>query len=421
MYERTVLDNGLRIVSSPMPHTRSVCIALFIGTGSRYETEEQAGISHFIEHLCFKGTERRPTAREISETIDGTCGVLNGMTDKELTVYSAKVARPHFALALDLLMDMLRNSRFDETDIENERKIIIEEVNMYMDSPQGRVDMLMDEAIWPDQPLGRDVAGSKESVANIDRTMIIEYLLKHYLPGNTVVAVAGDISHNEVVGAVSEILGDWRSEAPVPWLPADNTQDSLRFVAEQRQTEPANLCLAVRGIAHGHPDRFVLDLLNLILGEGMSSRLFLEIRERLGLAYDVHSHTSHFHDSGSVNIYAGVDPKRLEDAVEAILKELIKLKEDPVSETEITKVKELGKGRLMLRMEETRSVAGWTGSQELLTNRILTVDEVVSRLDAVTSEDLQRTAQELFRTDKLCFALVGPSRKEKRLKKLLSL
>jgi len=421
VYERTVLDNGLRIVSSPMPHTRSVCIALFIGTGSRYETEEQAGISHFIEHLCFKGTERRPTAREISETIDGTGGVLNGMTDKELTVYSAKVARTHFALALDLLTDMLRNSRFDETDIENERRIIIEEVNMYMDSPQGRVDMLMDEAIWPDQPLGRDVAGSKESVANIDRNMMLEYLIHHYLPGNTVVAVAGDIGHNEVVGAISDILGDWRSESTAPWLPADNAQDSVRFVAEKRKTEQANLCLAVRGIGHGHPDRFVLDLLNLILGEGMSSRLFLEIRERLGLAYDVHSHTSHFHDSGSVNIYAGVDPKRLEDTVEAILKELMKLKEDPVSETEITKVKELGKGRLMLRMEETRSVAGWTGSQELLTNQILTVDEVVSRLDAVTSEDLQRTAQELFRTDKLCFALVGPSRKEKRLKKLLSL
>jgi len=382
---------------------------------------EQAGLSHFVEHLCFKGTGRRPTAKELSETIDGVGGILNGGTDKELTVYWAKVARPHFLLALDLLGDMLRNSKFDPVDMENERKVIIEELNMCMDSPQSRVDMLIDEVIWPAQPLGRDVAGSKETVAAIDRNMLLDYLSTHYLPSNTVVGVAGDISHNEVVDAVMSVLGDWPDGVPGSWVPADNGQDASRLVVEARKMEQAQLCLAVRGISHMHPDRFILDLLNLILGEGMSSRLFLELRERRGIAYEIHSHVSHFHDSGSVNICAGVDPKRVEDAIEVILTELVKLREDQVSEAEVIKAKELGKGRLMLRMEDTRNVTGWIGGQELLMGHIRTVDEVISILDAVTASDLQRVARELFVTNKLCLALVGPSLKKRRLERLLKL
>lgn len=419
MYQRTVLDNGLRIVSSAMPHTRSVCICVFIGTGSRYETPEQAGLSHFMEHLFFKGTARRPTAKEISETIDGIGGILNGGTDKELTVYWVKVARPHFSLALDLLVDMLRNSKFNSVDMKNERKVIIEELNMCMDSPQNRVDMLIDEVMWPAQALGRDVAGSKETVTAIDRKMILDYLPIHYLPSNTVVGVAGDITHNEVVDSVAAVLGDWPDGTPGSWFPADNGQDTSRLVAERRKTEQAHLCLAVRGIPRMHPDRFTLDLLNLILGEGMSSRLFLEIRERRGLAYEIHSFVSHFHDAGSVNICAGVDPMSVEDTIEAILRELAKLRDDQVPEAEITKAKELGKGRLMLRMEDTRSVAGWIGGQELLLGHILTVDEVVSMLDAVTASDLQQVAQKLFLADKLSLALVGPSFKKGHLQKLL--
>ncbi len=421
MYQRTVLGNGLRVVSSDMPNTRSVCICIFIGAGSRYETPQQAGLSHFIEHLCFKGTERRPTGKEVSETIDGIGGVLNGGTDKELTVYWAKVARPHFLLALDLLVDMLRNSKYDPVDIENERKVIIEELNMCMDSPQNRVDMLIDEVMWPAQALGRDIAGSKETVTAIDRNMMLDYLPNTYLSSNTVVGVAGDINHREVVDSVAEVLGDWTDGTPGNWFPADNGQDESRFVAERRKTEQTHVCLAVRGIAHSHPDRFTLDLLNLILGEGMSSRLFLEIRERRGLAYEVNSHVSHFHDSGSVNICAGVDPSRVEEVVEAILLELVKLRDNRVSEAEIVKAKELGKGRLMLRMEDTRSVAGWTGGQELLLGHIRTVDEVVSILDAITASDLQQLAKKLFLTEKLSMALVGPSFKEGRLQKLLKL
>ena len=421
MFQKTVLNNGLRIVTSAMPHTRSVCISIFIGAGSRYEQPHEAGLSHFVEHLCFKGTEKRPTAKEISETIDGVGGVLNGGTDKELTVYWVKVARPHYLVALDLLVDMLRNSKFDPVEMENERKVIIEELNMSMDSPQSRVDILIDEVMWPDQALGRDIAGNKDTVSAISRQMVLDYLPRFYIPGNTVLSVAGDISHEEVVDSVAKAFGDWTVGVAGALFPAENSQDAPRLRAESRKTEQVHLCLSVRGVSHQHPDRFILDLLNVVLGEGMSSRLFLELREKRGLAYDIHSHVTYFRDSGSLAIYAGVDPKKLDLTVEAVLSELMRLRDEPIPEAEITKAKEMGKGRLLLRMEDTRSVAGWMGGQELLNGKILTVDEVVAIVDAITASEIRRVARELFFTSKLSLALVGPARNKGRLQKLLRL
>ncbi|OGO02520.1 MAG: hypothetical protein A2Y59_02575 [Chloroflexi bacterium RBG_13_52_14] len=421
MFQKTVLNNGLRIVTSAMPHTRSVCISIFIGAGSRYEQPHEAGLSHFVEHLCFKGTEKRPTAKEISETIDGVGGVLNGGTDKELTVYWVKVARSHYLVALDLLVDMLRNSKFDPVEMENERKVIIEELNMSMDSPQSRVDILIDEVMWPDQALGRDIAGNKDTVSAISRQMVLDYLPRFYIPGNTVLSVAGDISHEEVVDSVAKAFGDWTVGVSGALFPAENSQDAPRLRAESRKTEQVHLCLSVRGVSHQHPDRFILDLLNVVLGEGMSSRLFLELREKRGLAYDIHSHVTYFRDSGSLAIYAGVDPKKLELTVEAVLSELMRLRDEPIPEAEITKAKEMGKGRLLLRMEDTRSVAGWMGGQELLNGEILTVDEVVAIVDAITASEIRRVARELFLTSKLSLALVGPARNKGRLQKLLRL
>ncbi|MEE8173952.1 MAG: pitrilysin family protein, partial [Dehalococcoidia bacterium] len=287
MYHKTVLDNGLRIITSTMPHTRAVCLGIFIGAGSRYESADEAGTSHFVEHLCFKGTERRATAKEVCEEIEGVGGILNGGTDKELTVYWAKVARPHFPLALDVLSDMLLHSKFDPGEVEKERQVIIEEINMSLDSPSHRVDMLIDEVLWPDQALGRDVAGTKETVAALSQHRLLEYDAHQYLPNNTVVSVAGDIGHDEVVSSLSQAFSDWHDGAPQPWYPAEDEQNASRCQVEHRDTEQAHLCLALRGLPLLHPDRFTLDLLNVILGEGMSSRLFLEIREKRGLAYDI--------------------------------------------------------------------------------------------------------------------------------------
>jgi len=403
-----------------MPHTRSVSICLFIGVGSRYETEVQAGVSHFIEHLLFKGTPKRPAAREISAAIEGVGGVLNGGTDKELTVYWCKVAQPHFPLALDVLTDILLHSKFDPQEMERERQVIIDEINLSKDYPSQRVDMLIDELLWPNHPLGRDVAGSKESVTAINRDMMLDYLGSQYLPDNTVVTIAGDIQHQELIAAVSQAMGNWTNSQPRSQYSAYKEQPAPRLCIETRDTKQTHLCLGLPGLSLFHPKRFTLDLLNVILGEGMSSRLFTEIRDKLGLAYSIHSYVEHFLDSGAVAVYAGVEPENLQAAIKAILEQLSQLRE-PIPESELSKAKELSKGRLLLRMEDSRSVAGWLGGQEILTEHILSIDEIVSIIDAITVEELKQLARELIVDSHLRLAIVGPIAEDEPLEKLLKL
>jgi len=421
MYQRTTLPGGLRIVTSEMPHTRSISSAIFIGTGSRYEPDEEAGLSHFLEHLLFKGTDRRPTAKDISEAIEGVGGILNAATDKELTVYTCKVAKPHFPLALDVLVDMIRHARLDPEEVEKERRVVIEELHMIQDDPRDWVDVLIDQVMWPAQALGRDVAGREETVSSFTRDAALSYLGRQYAPENTVVSIAGDLSHQEIVDQVAAALGDWTGGPPTSYFPAKDGQSSPRLEISERVTEQVHLCLGVPGLSNRHPDRFVLDLLNVILGEGMSSRLFLEIREKQGLAYDVHSQITHYMDTGAAMVYAGVDPRRAEDTIRAVLELLYAFKDQPVSAEEVTKAKEFTKGRLFLRMEDTRSVVGWMGSQELLLGQILTVDEVVEIIESITPEELQRVAQSLFVPERLSLAMVGPIKDAQPFSQILKL
>jgi len=419
VYRKEVLDNGLRIVTETVPHVRSVSIAIFVGAGSRYESEDKAGVFHFVEHLCFKGTSRRPTAREISEAIEGVGGALNEGTGKEMTTYWCKVTPPHFALAMDVLADVIRHPRFDPVDIETERQVIIEEINAGWDSPQYRADMLIDELLWPNQALGRNGAGDKESVAALTRVDLVNSLAQQYLPNNTVVSVAGNISHEEVVGRARDAFADWQPGSSLPWYPVSDSQETPRLCVEPRNIEQVHVYLGVKGLPIYHPDRFALGILSTILGGSMSSRLFTEIREKRGLAYSVYSSVDHFLDSGSFIVYAGVAPRHLSIAIEAILEELSRLK-DGVTHSELSKTKLLSKGRLFLRMEDTYSMAGWLGGQELLQGKILTVDEVNSLIDAIQPDTLQRLAQQLLTTEKLSLAIVGPA-DGKGLEKLLQL
>ncbi len=420
LYQKTTLDNGLRITTATMPHTRSVSICIFIGVGSRYETEAEGGISHFIEHLFFKGAEKRPTSKEISEAIEGVGGILNGGTDKELTLYWCKIAQSHFLLALDVLADMFLHSRFDPVEIDKERQVIIEEINMSRDYPPQRVDLLIDQLLWTNHPLGRDIAGSKESVAAITRDKMLDYLQAQYLPSKTVISIAGNMQHQEMVTAVSQVLGGWTSRQQPSGYSAYKEQPSQRLRIETKDTEQAHLCLALPGLSLLHPKRFTLDLLNVILGEGASSRLFTEIRDKLGLTYNIHSYVEHFLDSGSVTVYAGVEPKKLTTTIKAILEQLARLKE-PIPDSELSKAKELSKGRLLLRMEESRNVAGWMGGQEILTDRILNIEQVESIIDAVTVDELNQLAQELIVGSKLHLAVVGPITNDEPLEELLKL
>jgi predicted Zn-dependent peptidase len=335
-------------------------------------------------------------------------GTLNAGTDKEMTVYWCKVAQPHFLQALDVLADMLLHSKFDSQDIEKERQVIMEEISMSHDSPSQRVSLLIDELLWPAHPLGRDIAGSRPSVTNITQKDMLSYLAAHYLPAGTVVSVAANIGHQEVVNAVGQVMGGWSRRKRRPGYAALREQPVERMRVETRDIEQAHLCLALPGLSLFHPKRFTLDLLNVILGEGMSSRLFCEIRDRLGLAYSIYSFVEHFLDSGSITVYAGVEPKNLPVAIQAILEQLGQLRET-VSESELTKAKELSKGRLLLRMENSRNVAGWIGSQEILVGRILSVDQVVSLVSAITADELRQLAEELMLGSQLRLAVVGPA------------
>ena len=420
MYNKTVLDNGLRVITSTMPHSRSVSIAFFVGAGSCYEKQAEAGISHFIEHLCFKGTQRRPTAKEISQAIEGVGGIINGGTDKEATVFWCKVASSHFSIALDVLSDLLLNPRFDAKDMEKERHVIIEEINMNLDLPQHRVNMLIDEILWPKQPLGREVAGDKQTVASITKEQILNYIARWYVPNNIVVSIAGDIQHEQAVSQIEPLLGKWPAGKLSSGYITDAKQMEPRLRIESKDGEQAHLCLAVHGFSRFHPQRFVLDLLNTVLGVGMSSRLFTEIREHKGLAYDIHSYVEHFLASGSFTIYAGVDSEKVETAIVAILEEMSKLKQG-ITSNEFTRAKELSKGRLQLRLEDSQNMALWLGSQEMLRQQILDIDEIISIVDAIAINDLEQVAEKLLAAEKLNLAIVGPVKKEESLPELLKI
>ena len=419
MFRKTVLPNGLRLLTQEMPTTRSVSVCLFVGTGSRYEVEKLSGISHFIEHLLFRGTEKRLTSRVISESIEGIGGILNGGTDRETTVYWAKAPRDHFVSTLDTLSDMLLHSRFDPGDIEKERQVIVEEIHMTEDQPDQKACQLIDTVLWPNHPLGRDIAGTEQTVGAISRDHMLKYMAEHYSPGNTVVAVTGGVAEQDIISAITEQLGDWQ---PGPSISPDfspfKRTDGERLVVETRDIEQDHFLLALPALSIRDPRRYTESLLNVILGEGMSSRLFSEIRDKLGLAYAIHSYAEFFKDTGALTVAASVDPDNLTKAIEAVIKELNLLK-TTLSAHELTKAKELSKGRMALRLEDSRHVASWLGGQEILTGEVLTPDEVIRKIESVTLGDLTELADDLISEDRLRLSLVGPVKDVKPFRDLL--
>ena len=422
MYDKSTLANGLRVLSVPMPHLRSVSIGFFIAVGSRYEPAAVSGTSHFIEHMLFKGTPRRPSAQEIAAAIEGIGGAFNASTGHELTVYWAKTATPHFPIAFDVLSDMLRCAKFDHAEIEKERTVIIEEIKSTQDNPDDLAHQLSDELMWPAHPLGRDIAGTRDSIAALRREQMLDYLSAHYTPGNTVIAAAGQIDHAELVGLVERTLGAWH--APTgdgAFEPAPPIQSQKRFLLHDKDVEQAHLVLTVPGLDRNHPDRYALRVLNALLGQGMSSRLFNEIREKRGLAYSVYSFADSTSDSGDVGIYAGVDPHKTVETLRAALAEWKRLQDEPVPAEEVRKAKEHIKGRTLLRMEDSYANASWWGIQEALRDEPLTVDEIVARIDAVTPEEIQALAERLFREERLNLVVVGPLRNEDELRTALTL
>jgi predicted Zn-dependent peptidase len=406
-----VLSGGAKLVSASMPERLSSSIVVMIGGGSRLEDDRLAGVSHFIEHLFFKGTKRRPSSKEIADAIEGVGGFINASTDKELTAYWTRTSSEHTELGMDVLFDILSNSRLDPADIERERTVILEELKMYQDQPQDLVQNLFEELMWPGHPLGRDIAGTQDSVSRLTRDDILEYANAQYRMPNVVIGAAGAIDEAKVVEFIRPRLtlpadanGTILALEPAPL-------ESARVLVRRRRTEQAHICLGVRAYSYFHPDRYTIDLLNTVLGEGMSSRLFLNIREKLGLAYDVHSFTQKHRDTGYVGVYLGVDPKKAEEAVNAVIAELRALCEHEVLAEELERAKEFTKGRLRLELETTNGVASWLGYQELLLGEIKTIEEEIALVDAVSAADIRRVAGEIM-SGPIQMAVVGPFARE---------
>ena len=426
--QRSVLPNGLRVVTTEMPLARSVAVGLFAGVGSRHEDAPRAGVSHLLEHMVFKGTAAFPVAGELSEAVEGCGGAVNASTDRELTVYSSKVPADALSRGMQVVSELVLRPLLRQDDLVAEKPVIIDEIRMYEDSPGDHVFTLFDEVLFGSHPLGREIAGTPRSVRRTTRAGVVGHWRRWYQPRHLVLAVAGAIRHEDIVATAA----GWFVEQP-SWLegigtnepsglmipaPAPGAPGSVRVAF--RRLAQGNLCLGMPGVARDDADRWALDLLGAVLGDGMSSRLFLELRERRSLAYDVSTFSATYADCGTFGVHAGFDPDQSQAVIQAILEQLDRVVQEPISASELQRARAYTKGRLELRMEDTAAVAAWLGTGESLLPRILTVEEVIERLEAVTAEDILRVARRCARPDQARMAVLGPFRSRLRFERLLS-
>ena len=405
-YERHVLDNGLRVLTADLPQAQSVTCMVMLAAGSRYETADTNGIAHFSEHMFFKGTERRPTAREIAGEIDAIGGEFNAFTGKEATGYYVKCAAEHRNIALDVLVDMLRNSRFAEDEVEREKGVIVEEMNMYFDTPRDYIGGVYESLLYGDQPLGWDIIGRKETVRVAERGTFMSYLDRWYRPERMVLGLGGRIG-DDVLERAQELLGDLAATETGAPAPAQPHADG-RVKVFTKQSDQAHVILGMASYPLEHPDRYALQLLATVLGGGMSSRLFTEVRERRGLAYYVFGINHSYTDVGSLYAQAGVDIKRIDEAVATIGAELKKIAAEPVPADELKKARNFAKGRFVLQLESPQGLIMYGLRKEVLEHRAPDLDEILAGLNAVTVEDVQRVAQDVIRDEALRLALIGP-------------
>lgn len=415
MVERTALPGGPRVISARQPGSRSFAAAAFVLAGSRLESRDRAGVAHFIEHVSFKGTARYPTTRAVSEAIEGLGGATNAATDRESTVYWVHLPLRDARRGMEMLGELVCRPLLADTEIDREREVIVEEIRSYRDDASQFVFNVFDEAMFGETALGWEIAGDEETVRSVPGQAIRDFWQATYRPANVVVAVVGDLPPDEVSEMVGEafhpdegVAGAGHAVTPacVPapsWLPAGD-----RFRAVSRPGAQAHLCLGVPALPRDDPEQWTLEILDTLLGDGSSSRLFLKLREEAGLAYDVHSFHVEYADCGALQVYAGVDPQDLPRALEGILGELARLRDEPPSTAELAKARAYAGGRLELRLEESRHLVSWLGAQEALHDRVLSIDEAVGCLEAVTAEAVQTLAARLFVDERLTLSVVAP-------------
>lgn len=407
MYKKTILDNGLRIVSESIPYMSSVSLGVFVGTGSRSETPAEQGVSHFIEHLMFKGTETR-SAREIAETVDDVGGQLNAATDRENTCYYIKVLPEHLGLGMNILSDMLLHSKIATAEVEKERQVVLEEISLYEDSPDELIHDLHVNSLWPGHALGRSILGTRDTIGDMDRDLIQAYRARHYTPDNTVVAAAGNLSHDELVKLVRLY---WETAMDVS---RKLTDAPPTFVAgnllQEKDIEQVHICLGTLGVAHDSSEYYTTHVLNTILGGGVSSRLFQSIREDRGLAYSVCSYPSNFRDTGLMTIYAGISPENTREVLEIIWTIVEDIRSAGVSKAELVRAKQQLKAGLLFSLEGSGSRMSRLGRAEISAREYLSPEQLAAKVEAVTLEDVFAVAKPLFLKESTCFTALGPIR-----------
>jgi predicted Zn-dependent peptidase len=421
MFERTALPSGPRVISARLPGARSVSIAAYVLAGSRLETPEEAGVAHFMEHITFKGTKRFPSTRAISEAIEGVGGSFNAATDRESTVYWVRVPLREATRAMDVVGELIVRPNLDEKEIDGERAVIVEEIRSYLDDPAEYAQTLFQQAMFGTGSLGREICGDEDGIRALPSDTIRSFWRTMYRPANTVIAVAGDLAHDQAVELAGAAFGTGNGAipgfSPAPELPAGERA----LLRARRDSTQAQLIVGVPALRRDHPDAWTLAVLNGVLGDGMSSRLFLSVREAQGLAYDVSSGLVDYADAGSLEISAGVDPARLKAALDALLVEMARLRDELVPADELAKTKAYLSGGLELRMDETRHLASWIGGQEALHDRVLTLDQALAAVAAVDATEVQRVARELITDEGLRLAVVAPARYLRGLERRLRL
>jgi predicted Zn-dependent peptidase len=422
MFRKTILKNGLRVILVPQRSSQAVTVLAMAATGSKYEKKEINGISHLLEHMLFKGTKKRPDKVAISEPLDRVGGHYNAFTGEEYTGYFAKVGSSHFDLALDIISDIYLNSVLPPKELQKEKMVIVEEINMYYDQPMSYVQNLWNKVLYGDQPAGWDIAGTKKNVLGIGRKQLINYMKTQYSALNTVVCLAGNISsESRVIAKVEKYFSGIKKKKTIKKPPVIEKQEKPESLLKEKKTDQTHFCLGVRGYNLFHPQRYAQELLGLILGGMMSSRLFIKVREELGLAYYVRTNINTDPDAGSLVTQAGVDNGKVEKAISVILREYRNISEKRVPLKELEKAKEHFQGKMSLSLETSDAQAGFYGGQEILEKKILTPEEIYAKINKVTADDILRVARDIFRPERLNLALIGPFKDKRRFQRLLKL
>lgn len=418
-YNKTKLKNGLRVLTVPMKETKTATVMIMTGVGSRFETEKEAGISHFLEHMMFKGTEKRPDTLTISEELDSMAGEVNAFTGKEYTGYYAKVDGKHILKALDVVSDMFLNSKIEQEEIDRERGTILQELNMYEDTPMRNVGDIFETLLYDGNNLGRDIIGYKKTINSVKREDFVDYMNRFYVGNNTVVCVAGNFKEKEVLSFVENTFSGMKKGKKPAIEKVTEKQEKPQIKLKYKKTDQTHFILGARAFHRKHKDKYALSLLSIILGGNMSSRLFIEIRERRGLAYYVRSGIESYADCGYFGVQSGVEHKNLEKTVETILTELEKIKKEGVTTKELKKAKDYVKGKRVMNLEASDDVANFYIDQEVLKNEIMSVQEIFKKINAVTTQDIQRVAKKIFKPGNLNLAVIGPHKNKAKLEKTI--